>query len=39
MAYVKPEVLAQNSAEGSFAAGCPVNKRGSSSCRDCELTQ
>ena len=23
MVYTKPEVLAQNSAQGSYAAGCP----------------
>jgi hypothetical protein len=23
MAYTKPQIVAQNSAQGSFAAGCP----------------
>jgi len=27
MIYVKPEILAQNSAQGSFAAGCPQDQR------------
>ena len=25
MAYTKPQVVAQNSASGSYAAGCPAN--------------
>ena len=43
MAYTKPEVVAQNSAAGSYAAGCPVNENSSSgydwTCRECERTQ
>lgn len=27
MAYTKPQVVAQNSASGSYAAGCPTNDR------------
>jgi hypothetical protein len=29
MAYTKPEVLAQNSKEGVFAAGCPSRDKAS----------
>lgn len=36
MAYEKPEVLAQNSPQGSFAAGCPEKDR-SIICEACEL--
>jgi N-methylhydantoinase B/oxoprolinase/acetone carboxylase alpha subunit len=38
MAYTKPEVLAQNSKEGAFAAGCPVNRSSTSTngCKSCE---
>lgn len=40
MAYTKPQVVAQNAAAGSYAAGCPTNKNnGYYSCRDCERTQ
>jgi hypothetical protein len=28
MAYTKPVVLAQNSKQGSYAAGCPENNTG-----------
>jgi len=35
MTYVKPEVLAQNQKQGSFAAGCPVNGWGRE-CRQCD---
>jgi hypothetical protein len=40
MAYVKPEVLAQNTAQGAFAAGCPDNRSGydSGECKRCERT-
>ena len=42
MDYEKPEFIAQNSAEGSFAAGCPAMDRGYTSCPnlcvDCERT-
>jgi len=36
MAYEKPEVLAQNAAQGSFAAGCPTENK--LMCSSCELT-
>ena len=26
MAYTKPQVVAQNNASGSYAAGCPTNE-------------
>lgn len=40
MAYTKPQVVAQNSAAGSYAAGCPANDFGAESwCRDCERTR
>lgn len=40
MSYSKPQVLAQNSAKGSFAAGCPEKGMGhsSSGCKACERT-
>lgn len=38
MAYTKPQVVAQNSAAGSYAAGCPTEGT-SSYCKDCERTQ
>lgn len=36
MAYTKPQVVAQNKSEGSYAAGCPEKNRGGS-CSVCEL--
>lgn len=40
MAYTKPQVVAQNSAAGSYAAGCPTNDNGTSvRCRECERTE
>lgn len=44
MKYEKPEVVAQNAAAGSYAAGCPAQNRGSyssgpNSCINCERTQ
>lgn len=39
MAYTKPVIVAQNSAAGSFAAGCPVNENCATyECRKCERT-
>lgn len=39
MKYEKPEVVAQNSNNGSFAAGCPEKDTvSSSSCKKCERT-
>jgi len=35
MTYEKPEILAQNSTHGSFAAGCPPQ---GGWCKDCERT-
>ena len=42
MAYTKPVVLAQNSKQGSFAAGCPATNpgnEGSHGCKYCERTK
>lgn len=46
MAYTKPQVVAQNNAAGSYAAGCPAQERGvitapgaKYSCINCERTQ
>ena len=37
MAYSKPVVLAQNSKQGSFAAGCPEKGTGGPTpCKNCE---
>lgn len=36
MVYQKPEVLAQNDAQGSFAAGCPAENQ-QYHCKTCEL--
>lgn len=39
MAYTKPQVVAQNSASGSYAAGCPSNNaNGYYECKECERT-
>lgn len=39
MAYTKPQVVAQNSVSGSYAAGCPTNDNGTEyNCRQCERT-
>lgn len=38
MAYTKPQVVAQNNASGSYAAGCPVNSRSWGECERCEKT-
>ena len=39
MKYEKPEIVAQNSSNGSFAAGCPEKDTvGPSSCKKCERT-
>jgi hypothetical protein len=35
MAYTKPQIVAQNSAQGSYAAGCPAD---TAMCRNCERT-
>ena len=40
MKYEKPEVVAQNSNNGSFAAGCPEKDNGlSQNCKNCERTE
>jgi len=40
MAYTKPVILAQNSKDGMFAAGCPSSgTSGPSSCKRCERSQ
>lgn len=43
MAYTKPQVVAQNAATGSYAAGCPAHDRSYNnspplSCTYCERT-
>lgn len=39
MAYTKPQVVAQNAAAGSYAAGCPVKDTSvNSTCKRCERT-
>ena len=40
MAYTKPQIVAQNSAAGSYAAGCPAQNMSSwsPSCKQCERT-
>lgn len=40
MKYEKPEVVAQNSNSGSFAAGCPADTSWTASvCKKCERTE
>ena len=40
MAYTKPQVVAQNSASGSYAAGCPAEDDGGVyRCKNCERTE
>lgn len=47
MAYTKPQIIAQNNAAGSYAAGCPAKDRGydsncgstASGCTNCERTK
>lgn len=43
MEYAKPEVVAQNSAAGSYAAGCPSENRSTDrdryDCLNCERTE
>lgn len=43
MAYTKPQVIAQNASEGSYAAGCPTNTRdmgrSDRNCVRCEITK
>lgn len=40
MEYTKPEVIAQNGANGRYAAGCPAEDRyREDMCLDCERTQ
>lgn len=36
--YVKAQVVAKNNPQGSYAAGCPANKRPTHSCKSCERT-
>jgi len=41
MKYSKPVIVAQNSKQGSYAAGCPEKGQGgvgSGTCRSCERT-
>ena len=41
MAYTKPTIIAQNSAAGSYAAGCPSKDQSMqySNCEPCERTK
>ena len=42
MSYSKPQVVAQNAATGSFAAGCPEKAphyRTDANCRACEVVK
>lgn len=39
MKYEKPEVVAQNSNSGSFAAGCPAKGNITQECKNCERTK
>ncbi|GHV25463.1 hypothetical protein AGMMS4952_03270 [Spirochaetia bacterium] len=39
MAYTKPVVLAQNSKQGAYAAGCPAKNTGVGYCKSCERSQ
>ena len=39
MSYSKPKILAENKAQGSFAAGCPADHHGGGFCRGCEMTE
>ncbi len=40
MAYTKPQVVAQNNASGSYAAGCPSNDTDNRDlCKGCERTE
>ena len=40
MKYEKPKVVAQNSSNGSFAAGCPEKDNSFSHyCKQCERTE
>ena len=40
MIYEKPQVVAQNAASGSYAAGCPANDNGGDCwCKKCERTK
>lgn len=37
--YVKPQLVAKNNPTGSFAAGCPTNKKPNNFCQSCELVR
>jgi hypothetical protein len=37
MVYSKPVIVAQNEAQGVFAAGCPTLDKGKGACAPCEL--
>ena len=40
MEYKKPEIVAQNATQGSYAAGCPAQDTSwESDCKNCERTQ
>lgn len=39
-AYKKPQLIAKNNPQGSFAAGCPLDSAGGVGyCHDCERTE
>jgi len=38
MVYYKPQILAQNTAQGVFSAGCPEKGTGGATCKNCERT-
>ena len=37
--YVKPQLVAKNNPTGSFAAGCPTDRRGIKACYQCEIAK
>jgi len=39
MKYSKPVIVAQNEAQGTFAAGCPAKGSGGALCKMCDRTQ
>ena len=39
MKYEKPEIIAQNAEEGTYAAGCPAELNQYHYCKQCERTE
>lgn len=37
--YKKPQLVAKNNPTGSFAAGCPTDRRGIKACYQCEIAK